>query len=176
LAIENADMLYQMSDEEIHIHMSKQIQIFKKSLSVPLLLENIPDSPQDRTIFDHYPYAETEKISRLLIENNVALLLDLTHAKITALYRKWNIYEYLKGLPLNRVKEIHINGSGYDKQGFPADTHQSMNSEDYELLDWVLGYSNPDIVTLEYCGIKSESQETISTNLNYQLRELNHIF
>ena len=155
--------------------MSKQIQVFKKNLSVPLLLENVPDSPQDRIVFDHYPYVEAEKIDRLITENGVGLLLDLTHAKITALYRKWNIYDYLKVLPLNRIREIHINGSGYDNDGFPADTHQSMSDEDYELLDWVLSRSNTEIVTLEYCGINSENEEIVCRNLKYQLTKLNLI-
>lgn len=172
LAIQNTDMSTGMNDNDIYIHMSKQIQIFKKRLTVPLLLENTPDSPQDRTVFNHYPYAEYDKISRLLNDNDVNLLLDLTHAKITALYRNWNIYDYLKALPLHRIKEIHVNGSGYDEQGFPADTHQPMNNEDYELLDWLLLYSNPDIITLEYNGIESEDKELISLNLVKQLNEL----
>lgn len=175
LAIKNADMTSPMSDEEIHVHMSQQIQIFKNNLSVPLLLENIPDSPQDRTVFDHYPYAEAGKIGRLLQENDVGLLLDLTHAKITALYRERNVRDYLRELPLDRVKEIHVNGSGYDEQGFPADTHQSMDIVDYELLNWVLGYSKPDVVTLEYCGLESENEETIAKSLRHQLGELNRI-
>lgn len=175
LAIENADMVSPMSDEQIHALMSEQIWVFKNNLSVPLLLENIPDSPQDRTVFGHYPYAEADKIGRLLHENDVGLLLDLTHAKITALYRQWNIHDYLSGLPLDRVREIHVNGSGYDEKGFPADTHQSMDTVDYELLDWVLGYSKPDVVTLEYCGLESENEETIVRSLRHQLGELNRI-
>ena len=60
------------------------------------------------------------------------LLLDLTHAKITALYRNWDIHDYIKELPLHHIKEIHVNGSGHDEQGFPADIYQSMTDEDYE--------------------------------------------
>jgi uncharacterized protein (UPF0276 family) len=175
LAIENKDIVPEMNEEAIHSHMSKQIQVFKKNLSVPLLLENIPDSPQDRIVFDHYPYVEAEKIDRLITENEVGLLLDLTHAKITALYRKWNLYDYLNELPLNRIREIHINGSGYDNDGFPADTHQSMSDEDYELLDWVLSRSSTEIVTLEYCGINSENEEIVCQKLKYQLTKLNLI-
>jgi uncharacterized protein (UPF0276 family) len=174
LAIENGD-LPSMEGEGIYMHMSRQIKIFKRSISVPLLLENIPDSPQDRTVFNHYPYAEAEKIASLLNDNDVGFLLDLTHAKITALYRQWSIYDYLGELPLTRIKEIHVNGSGYDNDGFPADTHQAMGAEDYEILDWVLNHSTPDIITLEYCGIGSESQETVCHNLQNQLAQLNRI-
>ena len=172
LDIKNEDMLANMSDEEIYIRMSTYIQVFKKNISVPLLLENSPDTPQDRVLLDHYPYSEPEKISKLLIDNDVGLLLDLTHAKVTSEFRNWNIYDYLLGLPLNRVKEIHVNGSGYDEQGFPADPHKAMEPEDYDLLDWILGYTKPDIITLEYCGTRSETREIVIENLLYQLDKL----
>jgi len=172
LAIKYSDMRSSMNSEYIYTRMSEHIQFLKKNLSVPLLLENIPDSLQERTVFGHYPYAEPEKISSLLNDNDVDLLLDISHAKVTALYRHWNIYEYLETLPLNRVREIHVNGSGYDGYGLPDDTHQAMSDEDYALLYWVLERSNPDIVTLEYIGLDSESRELVLENLYNQLKQL----
>jgi len=173
LSIKNSDMYSGMTDEDIHNHMSKQIQIFKKNIQVPLLLENTPDSPQDCIIFDHYPYIMPEQLNRLFVENDVSFLLDLTHAKITAQYHGWNIYEYILQLPLNRVLEIHING--YDKEGFPADTHQAMGNEDYKLLEWVLNYTNPNVVTLEYNGVDTDNDDTITLSLKKQLREIQNI-
>lgn len=164
-----------MTDENIYEIMSKQIQVFKKKMEVPILLENTPDSPQDRVIFDHYPYIMPEQLRRLLKDNDVSFLLDLTHAKITAQYRGWNIHDYIQQLPLDRVVEIHVNGSGYDKDGFPADTHQAMDNEDYKLLEWVLNYTKPDIVTLEYNGVETENDDTIIFSLQNQLNELQNI-
>lgn len=175
LSIENSDMHLGMTDEDIHSHMSKQIQIFKKNIKVPLLLENTPDSPQDRVKFDHYPYVMPEQLNRLFIENDVSFLLDLTHAKITAKYRGWDIHDYILQLPLNRVVEIHVNGSGYDKEGLPADTHQALEEEDYKLLEWVLNYANPLIVTLEYNGVEAESNDIIMHSLEEQLNKIQEI-
>jgi uncharacterized protein (UPF0276 family) len=175
LAIENCDMYPGMTDEDIYGRMCRQIQIFKKNLEVPLLLENTPDSPQDRVEFDHHPYVMSEQFTRLFTENDISFLLDLTHAKITAQYRGWNIHDYIRQLPLNRVVEIHVNGSGYDKEGFPADTHQAMENEDYRLLEWVLNYTNPDIVTLEYNGVETENDDTIICSLKKQLKEIQNI-
>lgn len=175
LSIKNSDMVQGMTYENIFELMSRQIQIFKKNFKVPLLLENTPDSPQDRTVFDHYPYYMTDQINRLFEENDVGFLLDLTHAKITALYHGWDIRDYIKQLPLNRIKEIHINGSGFDMNGFPSDTHQAMEIEDYKLLEWVLANSNPSIVTLEYSGKETESEETIIDSLEKQLRKIKDI-
>lgn len=175
LAIKNSDMYPGMTEDNIYEHMYKQIQILKKNIIVPLLLENIPDSPQDRVKFDHYPYIMPEQYSRLFIDNDVSFLLDLTHAKITAQYHGWNIHDYLRQLPLNRVVEIHTNGSGYDKDGFQADTHQAMGDEDYKLLEWVLNYTNPDIVTLEYNGVEKENNDTIIYSLEKQLNKIQNI-
>jgi len=161
-----------MTDEDIHKYMSEHIQIFKKSLSVPLLIENMPDTRFEMAIF--HPYFEAEKINRLVIDNDINLLLDLTHARLTSSRNNWNLQDFLKDLPLERVKELHVNGSGYDELGFPDDTHQAMQDRDYELLEWVLGYSKPEIITLEYNGIASETFDIVSENLYQQLTKLNN--
>jgi len=176
LAIKNSDMYPGMTDENIYECMSKQIQIFKNNLTVPLLLENIHDLPKERVLpIDHYPYIMPEQISRLLTDNDVSFLLDITHAKITAQHHGWNIYDYIRELPLNRVVEIHVNGSGYDKDGFLSDTHQAMENEDYKLLEWVLNYTNPNIVTLEYNGTESEDDDTVIYSLEKQLNQIQYI-
>ena len=175
MAIENADMTFPMQENEVHDYMTKCIQVFKNNLTVPLLLENTPDSPQEREQFDYFPYAEPEKMNELLTANDVGLLLDIAHAKITCQYRGWNIYDFLNALPLERIKEIHANGSGYDKNGTPTDTHQAMEQEDFELLAWVLQHASPDTVTLEYSGYGDEDDNTISENLYNQLNKLKHM-
>jgi len=175
LAITNSDMAYRMDDEKIHRLMSERVRIFSKNVRVPLLLENVPDTPEDRTVFDHRPYAEAKKISRLIAENGVFFLLDLSHAVITAEYRGWDIYEYLRGTPLDRVKEIHVNGSGRDGNGDPSDPHAAMTDADYGLLSWALGHTRPDIITLEYNGIAGENGDEITENIFAQLNELKKI-
>lgn len=175
LSIQNSDMYPGMTDENIFEHMSKNIKIIKEYFKVPLLLENTPDSPKDRTLFNHYPYHMPEQLNRLLNENDVSFLLDLTHAKITALYNGWNVHDYIRQLPLNRVVEIHVNGSSYDKNGFPEDVHKSMEDEDYKLLEWVLNYACPSVVTLEYNGMQGESYDMVIHSLEHQLKKLQNI-
>jgi uncharacterized protein len=150
LAIRNSDMNPGMTEEDVYHILFDQTLLFKRQLSVPLLLENTPDTPKDRNMFNHYPFAKADLISKLLDESDVGFLLDLTHAKLTAKFNNWDVREYIQNLPIDRVKEIHVNGSGYDAQGFPEDTHDAMQDEDYTLLEWVLKHANPNIVTLEY--------------------------
>jgi uncharacterized protein (UPF0276 family) len=175
LAIENSDMYDGMTDEDVYRRMCNIIQTFMKNLDVPLLLENVPDSPQDRVVFDHYPYIMPEQYNRIFNENCVSFLLDLTHAKITAEYHGWDVHDYIRKLPLDRISEIHVNGSGFDKDGFPADTHESMKEEDYKLLQWVLCLSKPEIVTLEYSGKEWEDQSTVISSLEKQLNKIYNI-
>ncbi|MCR3760891.1 multinuclear nonheme iron-dependent oxidase [Clostridium felsineum] len=175
IEIKKSDMLEGMNEEDIHKHMCKQIQIFKTNINVPLLLENVPDCPTEHTIFNCYPYFQPEKLTRLFLENDVDFLLDISHAKIAAEYHGIDIKEYLKELPLNRVREIHVNGSGYDKNGFPMDTHQSMEKIDYEMLEWVLKFATPKIVTLEYAGIKGETEDYIRESLKIQLKRIKDV-
>lgn len=172
LAIRKSDMYPGMNDVDIYELMCKQIQIFKKNLEVPLLLENSPDTPHDRKAFDLYPYIMPEQINRILRDNEVSLLLDITHAKLTSKYRGFDVYEYLGELLLDRVTEIHINGSGYDRDGFPMDTHQAMEKEDFKLLEWVLERTHPRIVTLEFNEVETENYDAVISSLERQLNQI----
>lgn len=175
LAIRNTDIYDGMNDKDICEHLCKNIKIFKDNLSVPLLIENTPDTIIERKECDFYPYFKPERISEISINMDVYFLLDIAHAKITAQDHGWDIYDYIRQLPLKRIKEIHLAGSSYNKDGFPIDTHKAMEDEDYKLLEWVLKYSNPDVVTLEYNGVKGEEEKLIIKNLQEQLNNINKI-
>lgn len=49
------------------------------------------------------------------------------------------------------------------------DTHQAMEEEDYELLEWVLDRTNPKIVTLEFNEVETEDYDKIIYSLEKQL-------
>jgi uncharacterized protein (UPF0276 family) len=164
-----------MTAADIYKFMSEQTQIFTQRLNVPLLLENTPDSDEERSKFDLYPLAEAELITDFIRDNNVFFLLDIAHAKVAASYRSWEVEQYFSSLPLERTKEIHINGSGFDENGVIADVHSFMREDDYKLLEWVLTRTNPDIITLEYSGKRGESGEAVKENLIVQLDRLNAI-
>lgn len=85
-------------------------------------------------------------------KTNAELLLDIAHAKVTAKNSHESVYDYLNRLPLNKVKEIHIVGTAEKENVELRDWHLEMKEEDYEILQWTLLKSKPDIVTLEYGG------------------------
>ena len=57
--------------------------------------------------------------------------------------------EYLKQLPLHKVRQIHLSGPR-PRSGYLYDAHEAMGEEDYALLEWALGQTDPEVVTLEY--------------------------
>ncbi|WP_454055044.1 multinuclear nonheme iron-dependent oxidase [Clostridium sp. Marseille-Q7071] len=134
-------------------------------LKVPLLIENTPDCLVERRFYKFVPYVFPDQINRLLHDNDVSLLLDITHAKIAARFHGWDIYGYLNALLLNRVKEIHINGCGLNKNGTLIDSHQAMEDEDFALLEWVLCRTNPQVISLEYNGNKNEDESVVASHI-----------
>lgn len=165
IALNQNEYKKMLTNEKIYSHMSFVIRIFKEKLKVPLLLENTPDCMVDRRFYKFVPYILPDQINKLLHDNDVPLLLDITHAKITAIFHGWNVYSYLDTLLLNRVKEIHINGCGLNKNGFIMDSHQKMDDEDFALLEWVLSRTNPQIISYEYSGSKGEELCDIEDNI-----------
>jgi hypothetical protein len=105
-------------------------------------------------VYDLIPFVEPDRIARLLNETGAGLLLDITHAKVTAQYREWDVRAYLAELPLNSVREIHVTGLGVDREGAPYDAHGPMDETDFALLEWAIERTDPAIVTLEYGGPK----------------------
>ena len=59
------------------------------------------------------------------------------------------IENYVEKLPLERTTQIHVSGVR-EKDGHLQDAHEAMQDEDYAVLNWVLGKSEPKTITLEY--------------------------
>lgn len=123
----------------------RQVRRLAARISLPLILENMPATPLLNNGFESAPAT----IRRVLSVLNTGLLLDLAHAQVAAAFQKMSIENYLLGLPLERVREIHISGVR-EIDGVLRDAHESLRETDYELLAWVLRRTKPEMVTLEY--------------------------
>ena len=173
LGIRNADVSPGMTHSEICRRMVDSALYFSKNLVVPLLLENMGDSPEERTEFDLHPFVEPQWIARVLEETGAGFLLDIAHAKVAAQYRGWDFRSYLSDLPLALVREIHVTGTGLDGAGEPYDAHGPMEQSDYGLLEWVLGRTAPQILTLEYgCPAGAGAPEAEPNELLYEIHTL----
>lgn len=139
--------------EMVKERMSNFIRTWKKQLNLDLLIENVP--------YTHYYESNNpgfmkhsvspKLISDLCREHEIGLLLDLAHAKIAASGLNIPLNDYLLALPLELVREIHVVGTRNTEDGL-RDNHLEMEDEDYEILEFALKMTKPEIVTLEYGG------------------------
>jgi uncharacterized protein len=97
-------------------------------------------------------------LCRLVRETGVGLLLDISHARLSARRCGCSTEEYIDRLPLDRLKLIHTTGIGQDSDGSWVD-HLPMDDHDYAVLSSVLDraqkgqYPLPIAVQHEYGGI-----------------------
>lgn len=129
--------------------VSTIVNALKAELDVPLLLENSDYNPSGA-----YEYiCEPDVIRSVLEATNTYLLLDLAHAQVSASRLGLTINDYLTELPLNRVRQLHVNGPrpvGGEPDSTLSDVHETMRETDYALLGEILGHTRPWAVTLEY--------------------------
>lgn len=128
--------------------LSRSITVLNQlveTLNVPVLIENLDYNPTGA-----YEYVcEPTFIAGVIEQTPTFLLLDLAHARVTASAFGVDVRAYLQELPLNKVRQLHINRPGW-QAGRLVDAHIDLEDEDYELLEWVLTKTNPLAITLEY--------------------------
>lgn len=122
----------------------------------------------ERVIVENSPYrgesgktmracVEPEIINRIVEETGVGLLLDISHAIISARYLEMEPCKYIESLPVRSVKEMHFAGI-HHVGGFWTD-HLSILKADWHWLDWALDcirskqWSSPWLLAFEYGGV-----------------------
>lgn len=105
--------------------IADNIRRLQDSLGVPVAIENGVSYLNPRT--DEIPDAEF--IALVAEAADCGLLLDLHNAYTNAINGRQPLDEFLKGLPLNRVWEIHLAG-GIRQDGFWLDAHSGAVPEE----------------------------------------------
>ncbi len=120
----------------------------------------------------------SELISRVLEETDCGFLLDLSHARLAALQLGLDAQQYVSGMPVSRIREIHITGihrfegqwvkrlrqAGLEDkliQPFIGRwvEHLPMTGKDWEFFTWSMDqihngvWAKPWVVTFEYGGV-----------------------
>ncbi len=88
-------------------------------------------------------------IQKVLAETDTWLLFDLAHARVTAHAFGIPVEDYIDQLPLEKVRQIHLNRPGM-RDGRLVDAHLALEEEDYLLFEKILSRCQPWSVTLEY--------------------------
>lgn len=134
----------------------QQVRRLAHSIQVPVILENTEPLP-----FDGYDFeVQTERITHVLEGAECGFVLDIGHARVSAAVLGVDVHDYLSGLPLNRVVQVHVSGPRM-RDGRLVDVHESLQETDYALLDFVLERIRPQVVTLEYTREREALQEQL---------------
>jgi hypothetical protein len=111
----------------------------------PAILENMPANRHLDNAFESDP----AMIGRVLDTLDVDMLLDLAHARVAAAFHRVPVKDFLAQFPLERVQQVHISGVR-QVGGVVQDAHETLSAEDYDLFQWTLARTQPEVVTLEY--------------------------
>jgi uncharacterized protein (UPF0276 family) len=119
-----------------------------------VIVENGPYRPTGNLL---RPAAETEFITQLVKETGCGLLLDISHAIISAHHLGLSAQDYMDRMPVHRLGELHFAGV-HNLDGWLQD-HLPVLPADWEVLDWVLqrvqsgAWARPWLLAFEYGGI-----------------------
>lgn len=124
----------------------------------------------ERVIIENSPYqamdgqtlllcAQPDLIAQVISETGCGLLLDISHAIITALHLGMDPEDYISQLPMQALKELHFAGIHPDLVNGGLMDHLSIQTEDWHRLDWTInciqtgGWNTPWMLAFEYGGV-----------------------
>ena len=166
------------TEEELLDTIKENIADFKKEFGLEIALENVPY--RDR--YEHCEFLiRPETISKIVRENNIMFLFDISHARRSAEHFGMTLEEYVSKLPMERVVEFHLAGiftlpdiskdeirSLYTDgqiefiekakitEGERFDNHGILGEDDYIFLkESISKYNSLKYITLEYGSVNT---------------------
>jgi uncharacterized protein (UPF0276 family) len=124
----------------------------------------------ERVIIENSPYRADEGntmrlsvlpelITRVVNETGCGLLLDISHAIISARSLGMRPDDYIFQLPMGRLKELHFAGIHQDQVNGRWIDHLSIQENDWRWFDWVINlihsgvWNTPWLLAFEYGGV-----------------------
>ena len=101
-----------------------------------VVIEHTPE-PQSLADIGCYPVL----LTHLVHTTGAGLVLDISHARLSARLYGCSTAQYIERLPLDRLRMIHTTGVGQDVNGSWVD-HLPMDGEDYGMLQFLLEGGN----------------------------------
>ena len=131
-------------------HVCAHIDHVQERLGRRMLLEN----PATYVEFSASSMAENEFISQIVCRTGCGLLLDVNNVHVTSVNHGRNAREYILGLPLQAVAEVHLAGfaEAADSSGQPLliDSHGAPVAQAvWELYAFTLGLTGPTPTLIE---------------------------
>ncbi len=120
--------------EESIQHVVDRVKQVQDYLGCQILLENV----SSYVSYQQSEMPEWEFIHAITQQADCLLLLDINNLFVSAFNHGFSPYDYLNGLPKDRVKQIHLAGYS-EHQDFLIDTHdQPVSQPVWELYEQAL--------------------------------------
>ena len=114
-------------------HLVEQILRAQDFLKRQILIENV----SSYVSFEVSEKTEAEFLSEVVKEADCGLLLDINNVYVSSQNHGFDPKEYLRQIPNERVKEIHLAGHTKRKDGFLIDTHdEPVCDAVWSLFSW----------------------------------------
>lgn len=134
-----------LTKEQIMSVAAERLGFIRSGFHGALAFENL--DYHNTGAYEHV--CEPEFISKAVEYFDLGFLLDIAHAKVSAIKLGYTLREYINSLPLSRVVEVHISHAGYEN-GVICDLHEFPTEEDFQILRSVLEKTQPQYLTCEY--------------------------
>lgn len=124
------------SREELLDNARENFKCIKQAVAgIQIAVENNNYYPTEA-----YDYiTDADFISQLVRENDIALLLDISHAHITAHNKGIDFSAYKSMLPLEEVVQFHICEYGVNPQGLAYDAHKCPKDRQWQEVKDIAG-------------------------------------
>ncbi|MCB0393859.1 MAG: DUF692 domain-containing protein [Bdellovibrionales bacterium] len=127
-------------------HVVSRIQFVQDYLGRQMSFENVSTYVR----FSESEMTEWEFISEIVERSGCGLMLDLNNIFVNAFNHKFDPIDFIKGLPLKEVKQMHLAGFS-DEVKFYFDTHSKpVHSEVWRLFKNALEFGAKAPVILEW--------------------------
>lgn len=114
------DLLPLPYTQETIKHLVNRIRIVQDYLGQQILLENV----SSYLTYTDSEMSEWEFLSAVANEADCNILLDVNNVYVSAFNHKFDPLEYIKGIPANRVYQIHLAGH-HNLGNYILDTHDA---------------------------------------------------
>lgn len=141
-------------ESQVDIWM-RDIEILRSKLpGYEIICENLPaEAHMPAWDISRYP----DLLADFMLKSDSGLLLDLSHARITAMNYKLDYQAYIAALPTDRLAELHI--TGIKQYNASPEDHFEMQDADWQPTAWAAGqirsgaWKKPRMVAFEYGGV-----------------------
>lgn len=127
------------------INFTEVKKIFGIEVSIVVENNNYYPTPAYENITD------PDFIKEIVYSADIGLLLDISHASVTSHNKGISFEEYLNGLPIERVYQIHLCAHGIRNDNLAFDAHEPPREEEWSIVEEVYNrYGNVRYLTIEF--------------------------